>query len=299
LNLMDSSAFCLWCPLGVGFMVFIAFMIQRQFKRYQAIQARIEEVRQAEQSLAFFNPVDVEVEPPFAFLNHWDLRYRIETLNNPKTVSGDGLLSVSSKRLALYARSPEMPELLTFRPEQVRWYGRPKKYSSGRNEIWLHIEGDAGWMLLKIGLYQEPMRDLVRILKAVTAPELAVAYRRRRPYIHAGLVKAQPATQDIHGAWTLAEKVDLYLMPRFLVLLTGEQVARKIALETVQEIGALRRLDQPRADGLVRFRTGEETLAFALREHEGFGQALAEAAKRTLEAPIEQKQKGKKDDDWD
>jgi hypothetical protein len=144
------------------------------------------------------------------------------------------------------------------------------------------------------------MRDLVRTLKAITPPELTTAYRRKRPYIHSGPLKAQPATQDIHGAWTLTDAYDLYLTPRFLLILSGETVLRKIPLEAVQEISALRRLDQPKADGLVRFRAGEEPLAFALPQYEAFAQALAEAAKRTLETPLEQKRKGKKDDDdWD
>ncbi len=95
------------------------------------------------------------------------------------------------------------------------------------------------------------------------------------------------------------EPVSLYLMPRFLVILQAMKVVRKIPLESVQQIGAFRRLDQPNADGLVRFRADEETLAFAVEPHDGFAAALAEAARRTLEAPIMQKQKKKDDEDED
>jgi hypothetical protein len=87
-------------------------------------------------------------------------------------------------------------------------------------------------------------------------------------------------------------------MPRFLLILRSQRVERKLALESIQQIGALRRLDAPGAQGLVRFQVRDETLAFALADHAAFAEALAAAAKRTLEAPLEQKQK-KKDDDWD
>jgi hypothetical protein len=89
-------------------------------------------------------------------------------------------------------------------------------------------------------------------------------------------------------------------MPRFVVIFQGKDILRKIALEGVQRIGGLKRIDQPGADGLVRFQAEEETFAFALKDHERFAEQLAEAAKRTLEAPLEQKQKGKDDEyEWD
>jgi hypothetical protein len=87
-------------------------------------------------------------------------------------------------------------------------------------------------------------------------------------------------------------------MPRFLIILSSSTVLRKIPLVTIQQIGAFRRLDEPNASGLVRFRAEEETLAFALDNYEGFAASLAEAARRTLEAPVMQKQK-KKDDEED
>jgi hypothetical protein len=155
-------------------------------------------------------------------------------------------------------------------------------------------------------LYQGLTQDFVRGLKVIASDELVTAYRRRRPYIHVGPVDAHPANQDIHGAWSLDEPVTLYLMPRFLVILRYTTILRKIPLEAIQEIGAFRRLDEPQANGLVRFRAEEETLAFALAQHDEFAVSLADAAKRTLEEPIMQKQKKKYDeededfdeDDW-
>ncbi len=74
----------------------------------------------------------------------------------------------------------------------------------------------------------------------------------------------------------------------------GAAVQRTIALDTVQSISAIRRLDQPQAAGLVRFEVGDEALAFALDAYETFAAALADAAKRTLEDPVQWQRKKKK-----
>jgi hypothetical protein len=83
-------------------------------------------------------------------------------------------------------------------------------------------------------------------------------------------------------------------MPLFLVLLNDLHVQRTIPLAEVQQVRAIRRLDMPRAAGLVQFEVGDETLAFALDDHEAFAAALAEAAKRTLEDPVLWQRKKKK-----
>lgn len=206
-------------------------------------------------------------------------------------------LRVAAGRLSLHRRQSAAPERFGCSPTELRWFGRPRKYSPGVNELWLHAETAAGWQLIHIRLSQTDMRALVRALKQMASPELVTAYRRRRPYIHYGPVVAQPAVQDIHGAWTLDAPVRLYLMPRFLVILDVVP-PRALPLEQVQQIGALRRLDAPAADGLVRFTAGGERLAFALPDHDAFAQQLAEAARRTLEAPLERKAKSKPHDDY-
>jgi hypothetical protein len=153
-------------------------------------------------------------------------------------------------------------------------------------------------VLVKLWLGQTQMMDFIRALKPMVDPDMVIAYRRRRPYIHYGPVQAQPAQQDIHGAWTLELTVSLYLMPRYLLILHDEAVQWLIPLASVQQISALRRLDAPQADGLMRFQTAEAQYAFALKDYEAFANALADAGKRTLEAPVMQKQKGK-DGEWD
>ncbi len=164
------------------------------------------------------------------------------------------------------------------------------------NALWLHWETPDGWKLLRVKLWRGSMADCVRLLKSVSPEELVTAYRRRRPYIHCGPEPANPAIQDIHGAWTLEAPLSIYLMPRYLVFLRGQTVLRAIALTNIEEAGTLKRIDQPGADGLLRFRAEQETLAFALRDAEGFAAQLAEAARLNLEVPLGPKRKS---DDWD
>lgn len=230
----------------------------------------------------------------------YSVRSEISQINGGRPRRERCNVSVGARRLAVFDQSLEMVEQFACDYDQVRWFGRPEKYTPGLNSIWLHIERPDGWFVLKLTMQRSAMAEFVAALKAVVAPELVTAYRRRRPYVHAGPVTARPADQDIHGAWSLADAVTLYLTPRFLVILSGRQVLRTLPLEAVQQIGALRRIDQPQADGLVRFRAEEEPFAFALPAYESFAASLAEAAKRTLEAPLERKQKGKdEDEDWE
>lgn len=244
----------------------------------------------------------VAEKPPLLVVNTPSMRWQTAQPGQRESSPKRAVLLITPTCFSILKRTPDMPEALSFTPDQLRWFGRPQKYSSGNNEIWLHVEQAGGWHILKIRLYRETMLQLVRALKAFASPELVEAYRRRRPYVHVGPVEAQPAAQDIHGAWSLDKPINLYLMPRFLVILQGQTVLRKIPLEAVQQIGALRRLDAPGERGLVRFRAEEETFAFAVDNHETFAAALAEAAKRTLEAPLERKQKPRDDDpeyeDW-
>ncbi|HEX2905980.1 MAG TPA: hypothetical protein VHO69_03925 [Phototrophicaceae bacterium] len=189
--------------------------------------------------------------------------------------------------------------IFSFTPEQLQWVGLPDAYNEGYNQFWLHVEKEGKWYVLQIRGYKYNNRRLLLALRrfAFDRTDQVGAYRRRRGDIHFGPVQAEPAAQDIHGAWTLAVPVNLYLMPRYLVILQGNTVLRKIPVTTIQEIGALRRLDEPSAAGLVRFRAEEETFAFALAQHEALAEALATAAKRTLEEPLERKQKALDDDD--
>ena len=223
--------------------------------------------------------------------------FRTRTLGRDETRWRSAVTAFTPTGLSLYPRQRRMDESLHFPYPALRWFGRPLKYHEGRNEIWLHFHLEDRWQIVKVRLYPGQVADMVRLLKEHVPPELVTAYRRRRPYIHFGPVRVQPAVEDIHGAWTLADAVAIYVMPTQLVILRGAGVLRLIPLGQVQRIAAMRRIDRPTADGLVAFDVEGERLAFACQDYQTLAQAIAEAARRSLEEPLVQKQKGKDEDD--
>jgi hypothetical protein len=182
----------------------------------------------------------------------------------------------------------------------LRWFGRPEKYRYGYNTLWIHVERDGTWYLLKITVFLDDMYRVVGALKAF-APHLLTPYRRMRPYIHVDPTPARFAEQDIHGVWTLLDRVSLYLMPLYLVLFDGEKVSQQIALDRITQVSGIKRLDDE--GGVVRFRKrsseGEKEYAFALDNYVEFAEALSEAAKRSLEMPTEIISRKKKKSDED
>jgi hypothetical protein len=208
------------------------------------------------------------------------------------------MLAVAPDGIRLYPSVRDMEKCILLPSECLRWFGRPVKYhDEGRNELWLHLEQDGEWKLVKLKLWRHPMQSLIRALKTIVPLELVTAYRRRRPYIHQGPVIAHPAEQDIYGAWSLDQPVSLYVMPLCVVILRGTQVLRLLPLERIWQIAALRRLDEPEADGLVSLNFEGEKLAYAVKDYEQVAAAISEASKRSLEAPLMQKQKKK--DEYD
>jgi hypothetical protein len=227
-------------------------------------------------------------------------RGRIITINGARSRWYPFVIAVTPAQIWLYRVAPgELEQVLICDNDQLRWFGRPQKYTSGPNEIWLHALIDDQWRLIQLRLQRSRMEALVRTLKAIATDDLVTAYRRHRPYIHQGPLTVRPATQDVHGAWKLDAPLDLYLMPLFLVTLEGTRVRQTFPLNQLQEITAVRRLDRPRAAGLVRFLVDETSCAFALDSYAAFANALAEATKRTLEDPLQWQQKKKKSDDFD
>ncbi len=229
-------------------------------------------------------------------------RYGSDSLNQIGTRATrwrSGVIALSPRRITLYRRSLAMSEVLSIEPSELRWFGRPEKYHSGTNEIWLHVERDHQWILLKLKLSRAAMQDFVRALKSLASAELNTAYRRTRPYVHYGPLRVQPAEQDIHGAWTLEDPLTVYVMPLHLVILRNADVLRVLPLERVQQVAALHRIDQPHAAGLASFNLDGEKFAFASPDYQALAEAIAEAARRSLEAPLIQKQKGKDEDEDD
>jgi hypothetical protein len=227
------------------------------------------------------------------FHSEWG-RFRLDTINGERSRWRPFVIAITPDQIVIRDLAPEPRQAIRFAPADLRWFGRPKKYTSGTNTIWLHVALDGRWHLARVRLTRGPMQALVRALKQVATPEQVTAYRRRRPYVHFGPVPARPASQDIYGAWSLGEPVALYLTPAHLVVLDGETVRQAIPLETIQNASAARRIDQPDAAGLVRFSLDGAAVAYALDAYEPFARALSEAARRTLEDPVAWQRKKKK-----
>ena len=272
---MDGAVIC------AGAVVIMAVMIAISIQRYRAEQKRLARLRPLH-PLFTDTACRVRVRQPLERQGRWRRAY----------------LFVSSKRVVAYARRGDDTPLFDCAPHEIEGFWRPVKYEPGQNVIELHAQIDAAWVILEAQLWRSSMMGLVRALKALVSEDVIRAYRQRRPYIYREPAAARVATQDIHGAWELGEPFMLYLMPSALVFL-GQQgrVERVIALRDVQNIVTVRRLDTDGDEGLLRFDllSTQDTLALALDDYGGWAEAVAGAARRTLEEPITRK--GKPDDD--
>lgn len=241
------------------------------------------------------NPLlqQLQSEQSWLYLNHEPgMRVQIEQINGQQTRPLPYIVGAANDTMRVYPLRKNMPAFV-FTPDDIRWFGRPKKYTSGLNDMWLHVEKKEGWFIVKLQMSKTRMVEWVRVMKQLTPDDLITAYRRRRPYVHYGAVEVCPAQQDIYGAWTLDAPLTFYLMPLYVVLLNGARVVRLIPLQDIQMIRAGARLDAPDADGLVQFMVQDEKLAFSVWDYQPLAAALGEAAKRSLEEPIMQKAKPK------
>jgi hypothetical protein len=196
------------------------------------------------------------------------------------------ILVLTRNELIVYPESPEMREYHVFGREQLRWFGHPEA-----EQLWLHFERNGRWWVLRMALGYD---DKLRVLAALRdfAPGLMPPYHRGL-HVHYDPVSARRAEQEITGEWTLYEQRTLYLMPLYVVVLNDNTVQDALPVESITHVASVPRLDAP--GGVVRFRVAGEDLAFALDDYEAFAVALAEAAKRSLDAPLEiVERKGKK-----
>jgi hypothetical protein len=248
-------------------------------------------MRQFEQLSAMRNQL---LTPDVIFLSTpWSgMRVQIATPVGDKRWQG-GMLMIAEQRIAIY------PERLTDTPQpmisldsgDLRGFWRPEAYHNGKNEIWLHVYNKR-WIVLKVQVNRGVMSEIVRAIKQIATPEQITAYRRRRPYIHLGPDYAQPAQQSLQGDWQLEDPVELYLMPAALVVIERDGLVRTIyPLAEIQNIAALRRMEGGSLPGLLRFSYQGQMVAFAVHDWESWASNLAEAAKRTLEAPVIRKSK--------
>lgn len=264
------------------------------------IAASVRTVRRDRRAKNLVAQLQAEHNPLFVYYPYGD-RCQITQINGARGRWTPYALEVTPDAITIYDVQPVLSRRFVLDPVDLRWFGRPQKYSSGINELWLHAEIAGEWWRITLRMSRTKMQELIRAMKVIATEEQNTAYRRRRPYIHAGPLPAQPAHQDMLGAWALDDAVSLYLTPLHLVVLRGTAIQRVIPLESIQNVTAIKRLDRPREPGLVRFDAGEEHVAFALPDYRAFAEQLAEAARRTLEDPVQWQRKKKKDDDedWD
>jgi hypothetical protein len=228
----------------------------------------------------------------------WRGKYHLEQVNGSRYGWRPLVLLILVDEIQFYPIGGETYD--SIRVDEVRWFGRPQKYNrTGMNELWIYYERKEGWYLLKVKLDYESMLSVVRALKKILPETLVTAYRRRRPYIHYGPVSVEPARQDLYGLWELDAPLEFLLTPLHVVYLRGQRVLRLIPLHDIQQIKALRRVDEHDPRGLVQFQVGEEPIAFAVRYFEQVAHMLATAAKRTLEEPLQRKRKKQDEDDFD
>lgn len=209
------------------------------------------------------------------------------------------ILMISHKRVAvyLYPLPKKLKPMMTIQPHELRGFWRPVKYQPGTNEVWLHGEIGRRWLKLRLSKYE--MKSVVRALKQIATMDQTTAYRRRRPYIHRGPHEGYQAYQTLHGDWELSDVVELYLMPLYLVVMKRGDVQQVLPIAQMQDITVLKRMEGGEPGGLVRFFIDNEMYAFAVPEYNAWANDLAEAAKRTLEVPLQRKRKSDDDDEHD
>jgi hypothetical protein len=243
---------------------------------------------------------DLEVQNPYYISPSTGIEFQWGMAGEAVPKWQKALLFIGHKRLAIYPYppKPDSQPLVSIDPQELRGFWRPSIYQDGRNEVWIHVESLQHWGILKIRTWKPVMQDIIRALKEVHSPEQVKAYRRSRPYPHLGPSPVLPAKQSLTGEWELFNAVELYLMPLHVVILKEGIIQRVLHIEAVQNIAALKRMEGGEPVGIVRFVHDEEHFAFATNDYEAWASAIAEAAKRSLEEPVMQKQKSK-EDDWD
>ena len=265
------------------------------------------QMRQAGMAYRFIK--DLEAQDPYYVSPRWadiDFQWSMvgsspEEATKPATPKWQkAILFIGHKRLAIYPYppKPDSQPIVSIDPSELRGFWRPVAYHDERNEVWIHAEFVQRWGVLKLKTWRGIMTDIIRALKEVSTEEQVKAYRRRRPYPHKDPSPALPAKQSLTGEWELFNPIELYLMPLHLVIMKEGVIQRVLHMEAIQNIAALKRMEGGEPVGIVRFSHDGENFAFATNDYEAWASAIAEAAKRSLEEPVMQKQKSK-EDDWD
>jgi hypothetical protein len=205
------------------------------------------------------------------------------------------IVAVLPNYVAIYPLTVRMQEAFTFNTDDIRWFSLVRGYSDLEREIALDLEKDLQWVDLRIRMDKASIKKLTEAMEPIAPNTVLFTRSRRRPNVRPDPVQAWPATQDIHGAWTLDDPVKLCITPLYLVVLRDGYVQNSFLLPALENIRADKRLDNPDAAGLVRFTAADETFAYAVNDYAGFAEALAGAIKRNVEESAGQKQKTQAD----
>lgn len=279
---MDVIVIALFAGLGLSVTGWITLQVREAGKAYRFVK-------------------DLQAQNPFYVSPRWvDIEFQWGRAGETVKKWQRCILFIGHKRLAIYAYPPKVDAspIVSIEPQELRGFWRPLAYHDARNEVWIHAESLQHWHLLKLRAWRAVMTEVIRALKEVSSIEQVKAYRRRRPYPHQGPASVLPAKQSLTGEWELFNPVELYLMPLHLVIMKEGVIQRVLDVEAIQEIAALKRMEGGEPVGIVRFKHDGEAFAFASNDYEDWASTIAEAAKRSLEEPVMQKQKSK-EDDWE
>jgi hypothetical protein len=205
------------------------------------------------------------------------------------------IVAVLPGYVAVYPLTIRMREAFTFNTDDIRWFSLVRGYSDLEREIALDLEKDLQWIDLRIRMDKASIKKLTEAMEPIAPNTVLFTRSRRRPNVRLDPVQAWPATQDIHGAWTLDDPVKLCITPLYLVVLRDGYVQNSFLLTALEDIRADKRLDDPDAAGLVRFTVADATFAYAVNDYAGFAETLAGAIKRNVEESAGQKQKTQAD----
>jgi hypothetical protein len=210
-------------------------------------------------------------EARFFTPRHAYAKFAINELQTNKTDWRMGIVAVLQGYVALYPLTMFMREAFTFRAEQLRWLGRPRRFNDTESELWLDVEVDGRWYTLRIRLTKGQMKRLYDALREFLSSEQGMVGNWQRPNLRQQPVNAKTAAKG--------EAVQLYLTPLHLVILREGNVQRAIALDDIEQVSV------SDASQVVEFAAQGRQYAFTLAGHQVIAEALAKATRHTPETP--------------
>ena len=194
---------------------------------------------------------------PLLYFNLWQSRYLVRKSAARPPPGGTVRWRLPQSELPSTRRKNPFSSDFVLSRRKLRWFGRPVKYTYGRNEIWLHVEKNRRWTILKLKLDHTDMRKLVRTLKLIATPEQVEAYRRRRPYIHHGPVGGVSCRPGSAGRVDSGCAGNALSDAALLVVMHRGQVLRAFALDKIRADQRLKTLGYDRRGWFSPFSDGE------------------------------------------